>query len=141
MDAIVQQVVEQNVIAAVQKVEADLDNELHKLENLDEEGLERVRERRMQQLKKQAAKRKQWVARGHGEYDELPSEKEFFAAMKGEERMVCHFYRENWPCKVCSPPPPPAMRRPFPSMPSRDFSVASRVILSATSQSSRGKWT
>lgn len=20
--------------------------------------------------------------------------------MKGEDRMICHFYRENWPCKV-----------------------------------------
>jgi hypothetical protein len=20
--------------------------------------------------------------------------------MKGEERMVCHFFRDNWPCKV-----------------------------------------
>ena len=105
MDTLVQQAVEQNVIAAVQRVEADLDNQLHELENLDEDGLERVRERRMQQLKKQAAKRKQWIARGHGEYDEIPSEKEFFTAMKGEERMVCHFYRDNWPCKV-SPPPP-----------------------------------
>ncbi len=28
------------------------------------------------------------------------SEKEFFAEMKGEERMVCHFYRDSWPCKV-----------------------------------------
>ncbi|KAK9820972.1 hypothetical protein WJX81_003934 [Elliptochloris bilobata] len=27
-------------------------------------------------------------------------EKEFFAEVKGEERVVCHFFRENWPCKV-----------------------------------------
>eukprot|EP00983_Pelagomonas_calceolata_P006028 200464-Pelagomonas_calceolata.AAC.5 len=20
--------------------------------------------------------------------------------MQGEERMICHFYRDNWPCKV-----------------------------------------
>ena len=42
----------------------------------------------------------EWVRRGHGEYREIQGEKEFFAEMKGEERMVCHFYRENWPCKV-----------------------------------------
>jgi len=23
-----------------------------------------------------------------------------FRAVQGEERMICHFYRENWPCKV-----------------------------------------
>ena len=37
---------------------------------------------------------------GHGEYREILSEKDFFAEMKGTERMICHFYRENWPCKV-----------------------------------------
>jgi hypothetical protein len=42
----------------------------------------------------------EWVRRGHGEYREILGEREFFAEMKGEERMVCHFYRENWPCKV-----------------------------------------
>jgi hypothetical protein len=25
--------------------------------------------------------------------------------MKGEERMICHFYRDNWPCKVCNNEP------------------------------------
>ena len=27
-------------------------------------------------------------------------EKEFFNEMKKEEGMVCHFYRNNWPCQV-----------------------------------------
>ena len=38
--------------------------------------------------------------RGHGEYREIPGEKDFFAEVKDEERVVCHFFRENWPCKV-----------------------------------------
>jgi hypothetical protein len=42
-------------------------------------------------------KKREWVARGHGEYREL-AEREFFAEMKGEERMVVHFYRESLPC-------------------------------------------
>ena len=95
-----QRVVEQNVIAAAQQMEEQLDGELHRLENLDEDDLDRLRERRIKQLKQQAVRRQQWLARGHGEYQDIPAEKEFFAAMKGEERMVCHFYRENWPCKV-----------------------------------------
>ena len=37
---------------------------------------------------------------GTGSTGEIQGEKEFFAEMKGEERMVCHFYRSNWPCKV-----------------------------------------
>ena len=32
--------------------------------------------------------------------------------MKGTERMVCHFYRENWPCKVtCNGSGCPASKR------------------------------
>ncbi len=104
MDALVQRVVEQNVIAAAQQMEEQLDGELHRLENLDEDDLDRLRERRIKQLKQQAVRRQQWLARGHGEYQDIPAEKEFFAAMKGEERMVCHFYRENWPCRVRPPP-------------------------------------
>ena len=42
----------------------------------------------------------EWLKRGHGSYREIFGEKEFFAEMKGEERMVCHFFRNNWPCKV-----------------------------------------
>ena len=53
-----------------------------------------------QDMKKQASKREQWLQRGHGNYLDIHSEKEFFATMKGEERMVCHFYRESFPCKV-----------------------------------------
>ena len=111
-----QRVVEQNVIAAAQQMEDHIDGELHRLENLDEDDLDRLRERRIRQLKQQAVQRQQWLARGHGEYQDVPSEKEFFAAMKGEPRMVCHFYRENWPCKVKYPPPPnptPSFGKPF----------------------------
>ena len=113
MDALVQRVVEQNVIAAAQQMEEQLDGELHRLENLDEDDLDRLRERRIKQLKQQAVRRQQWLARGHGEYQDIPAEKEFFAAMKGEERMVCHFYRENWPCKVR--PTPSLFALPCPS--------------------------
>ena len=38
--------------------------------------------------------------RGHGELRDLTDEKEFFSEMKGEDKMVVHFYRNNWPCKV-----------------------------------------
>ena len=54
----------------------------------------------VQQMKRQADKKQTWLQQGHGEYHFIPNEKEFFASMKGEERMVCHFFRDNWPCKV-----------------------------------------
>jgi hypothetical protein len=65
-----------------------------------DDDLEALRERRLQQMKKMAEKRSRWISLGHGEYTEIPSEKDFFSVVKASERVVCHFFRENWPCKV-----------------------------------------
>ena len=100
MEQLQQQIVEQHLLATAQKVEDQLDNEMHQLQKLDEDDMESLRQQRLQQMKKAALKKKEWLRKGHGEYNEIASEKEFFAEMKGEERMICHFYRENWPCKV-----------------------------------------
>ncbi|KAA8545801.1 hypothetical protein F0562_020748 [Nyssa sinensis] len=51
-------------------------------------------------MKQMAEKRSRWIALGHGECSEIPTEKEFFTVVKASERVVCHFYRDNWPCKV-----------------------------------------
>lgn len=100
MEQLQQQIVEQHLLATAQKVEDQLDNEMHQLQKLDEDDMESLRQQRLQQMKKAAIKKQEWLRKGHGEYNEIASEKEFFAEMKGEERMICHFYRENWPCKV-----------------------------------------
>lgn len=101
MAQIVQQAVEQSVLRVAKQLEDQLDAELHKLENLHDDDLDRIRQRRIQDLKLQQERTKEWISKGHGEYREIMEEKEFFKEMKGEERMICHFYRENWPCKVC----------------------------------------
>ena len=88
------------MLTVAEVMEEKLDAEISKLDKLDEDDLEVLRERRLQQLKKMASKKQHWVSLGHGEYGELMTEKDFFAAAKNSERMVCHFYRENWPCKV-----------------------------------------
>ena len=100
MEQLQQQIVEHHLLAAAQKVEDQLDNEMHQLQKLEEDDMESLRQQRLQQMKKAALKKKEWLSKGHGEYNEIATEKEFFAEMKGEERMICHFYRENWPCKV-----------------------------------------
>ena len=100
MEQLQQQIVEHHLLAAAQKVEDQLDTEMHQLQKLEEDDMESLRQQRLQQMKRAALKKKEWLSKGHGEYNEIGSEKEFFAEMKGEERMICHFYRENWPCKV-----------------------------------------
>ncbi|GLT33591.1 hypothetical protein SLA2020_081640 [Shorea laevis] len=96
----VQEILEKQVLTVAKAFEDKIDEEIAALDRLDLDDLEALRERRLQQMKKMAEKRSRWIALGHGEYSEIGSEKDFFSVVKASERVVCHFYRENWPCKV-----------------------------------------
>ncbi|KAI3931955.1 hypothetical protein MKW98_012365 [Papaver atlanticum] len=95
----VQEVIEQQVLTVAKAFEEKLDDEISALDRVDLDDIDALRERRLQQMKKMAEKRNRWVSLGHGEYSEIQSEKDFFTVVKASERVVCHFYRENWPCK------------------------------------------
>ncbi|KAG2444876.1 hypothetical protein HXX76_001614 [Chlamydomonas incerta] len=99
-EAMAQAIIEQTVVNLARQMEQQVDRELNKLDNLGDDDIEAIRLKRVAEMKKRQEKMKEWVARGHGEYNEIHSEQDFFKEMKGEERMICHFYRENWPCKV-----------------------------------------
>lgn len=52
-------------------------------------------------MKKHQEKKQEWLRQGHGEYSEIPEEKEFFNVTKNSENVVCHFYREEtFRCKI-----------------------------------------
>ncbi|KAE8668128.1 Thioredoxin domain-containing protein 9-like protein [Hibiscus syriacus] len=95
----IQEILEKQVLTVAKAVEGKIDEEIAALDRLDDDDLEAIRERRLQQMKKMAEKRSRWIGLGHGEYSEIPAEKDFFSIVKASERVVCHFYRENWPCK------------------------------------------
>uniref|UniRef100_A0A0D9X5V5 Thioredoxin domain-containing protein n=1 Tax=Leersia perrieri TaxID=77586 RepID=A0A0D9X5V5_9ORYZ len=98
-ESIIGQILEKQVLSAAKAVEDKLDEEIAALDRLDPDDIEALRERRILQMRRAAERRAKWRSMGHGEYADLP-EKEFFAAAKASERLVCHFYRDNWPCKV-----------------------------------------
>ncbi|KAJ6965073.1 thioredoxin domain-containing protein 9 [Populus alba x Populus x berolinensis] len=95
-----QDIIEKQVLTVAKAVEDKIDEEISALDRLDLDDIEALRERRLQQMKKMAEKRSRWISLGHGEYAEIPSEKDFFSVVKASDRVVCHFYRDNWPCKV-----------------------------------------
>jgi hypothetical protein len=66
---------EERVRCVAKAVEDSLDDELHRLDTLTEDDLEDVRRRRLEQMKRGAAKRQEWLARGHGTYREIPGER------------------------------------------------------------------
>jgi hypothetical protein len=52
-------------------------------------------------MKRAQKKKEEWLQQGHGEYSEIPEEKEFFNVTKNSENVVCHFYREEtFRCKI-----------------------------------------
>ncbi|KAH6773114.1 thioredoxin-like/ATP-binding protein [Perilla frutescens var. hirtella] len=97
---VVQEILEKQVLTVAKAMEDKIDEEISALDRLDPDDMEALRERRLQQMKKMAEKRSRWISLGHGDYSEIFNEKEFFSIVKASERVVCHFYRENWPCKV-----------------------------------------
>lgn len=92
--------IENELLKTAHQVEQQLDDELHKMSKLNEEDLEDARRKRLEEMRGNQTNRKEYLRRQHGEVNQLVDEKEFFSKMKGEEKMVCHFYRNSEPCKV-----------------------------------------
>lgn len=93
--------IEGQLMQAAAVMEEQLDAEINKLEKLDEDGLEALKQRRINAMKKQAEKKREWLSNGHGEYQEISEEKDFFEVTKKSENVVCHFYRdETFRCKI-----------------------------------------
>jgi hypothetical protein len=84
---------EEEVIAEINKYDALLE--------ANDSELEKIRERRLEQMKKAQAQREKYRSNGHGEYTDLcqgkhgDTAKEFFEATKVSDRMVVHFYRPS----------------------------------------------
>jgi len=91
----------EQLLNAAKMMEEQVDQEIASLEKMDEDDLEVLRRRRMEMMKKNQEKKAEWKAAGHGEYSEIPEEKEFFNVTKGSDNCVIHFYREEtFRCKI-----------------------------------------
>jgi len=91
-----EQALASTVLQTLQNVEEQVDEDLQKLNSLEEmkdSELDAMRDARKETMKKQAEKRAKWIAQGHGEYREVNGEKEFFREVKGSDRVVVHFFR------------------------------------------------
>ena len=96
-----QQAVEKSLLKAAEVIEDQLDAEIDLLDHTDADDLDRLREKRLRQLKKQAEQKRELLAHGHGQYIEVTDEKEFFAQCKDTARVVCHFSMDStFRCKI-----------------------------------------
>jgi len=91
----------QQLLNVAKVMEEQVDEEIQKLERMDEDDLEAIKRKRMEAMKNAQKKKAEWLQQGHGEYSEIPEEKEFFNVTKNSENVVCHFYREEtFRCKI-----------------------------------------
>ncbi|XP_054888036.1 thioredoxin domain-containing protein 9 [Poeciliopsis prolifica] len=94
---LISKVIEQTAKVVDEQVEA----QLSKLNEMDDDDLERLKERRLEALKKAQKQKQEWLSKGHGEYREISSEKDFFGEVKESKNVVCHFYRNStFRCKI-----------------------------------------
>lgn len=82
-------------------VEEQVDAQLSKLNEMDEDDFDRLKEKRLEALKKAQKQKQEWLSKGHGEYSEISSEKDFFGEVKESKNVVCHFYKNStFRCKI-----------------------------------------
>uniref|UniRef100_A0A3B3IBP4 Thioredoxin domain containing 9 n=1 Tax=Oryzias latipes TaxID=8090 RepID=A0A3B3IBP4_ORYLA len=85
-----------NILEQAAKIaEEQVDAKLSQLNEMDEDELEKLKEKRLEALKKAQKQKQEWLAKGHGEYREIASEKDFFGEVKESKNVVCHFYKSS----------------------------------------------
>ncbi|XP_059469139.1 thioredoxin domain-containing protein 9 [Neocloeon triangulifer] len=96
-----EQIVQNQMQEVIKQVEQHVDAEIEKLEKFDPDDFEKLREKRLENMKKEAKLRQEYLALGHGQYNEVPEEKEFFELTKKSKNVVCHFYKDGSArCKI-----------------------------------------
>ncbi|CAG9531942.1 unnamed protein product [Cercopithifilaria johnstoni] len=92
MDHSVEKILSEQLLKVATIAEEEVDRQIEKYDNLDENDLEVIRRKRLQELKKKQLQKKEWFQNGHGVYEEIPDERSFFDATKKSAKVVCHFY-------------------------------------------------
>lgn len=96
-----QHMINELVTKTVEAMEATVDQELEKLDKMDDDDLDAIRERRIKQMQKMQAQKQEYKNLGHGTYQTITNEKEFFELSKKSDRMVCLFYIDtSMRCKL-----------------------------------------
>mmetsp|Transcript_79837 Transcript_79837/g.222122 ORF Transcript_79837/g.222122 Transcript_79837/m.222122 type:complete len:189 (-) Transcript_79837:141-707(-) len=92
-DEVIGQIMGEHLLRAAEDAEEKLDDEIRKMDELDDDDLEKIRRKRIDEMKKKREVETKWRAHGHGKYTEVADTKDFFAQVKGAPRCIVHFYR------------------------------------------------
>lgn len=97
----VKEVLTHTLVTALEDHEAQLDEQIKYYDTLNEDDIEEIRRKRLEEMKQNINKDQEYRSNGHGSYTDLQTEREFFEAAKKSARLVCHFYRPStWRCQI-----------------------------------------
>eukprot|EP01128_Nolandella_sp_AFSM9_P011032 TRINITY_DN7751_c0_g1_i1.p1 TRINITY_DN7751_c0_g1~~TRINITY_DN7751_c0_g1_i1.p1 ORF type:complete len:200 (+),score=53.29 TRINITY_DN7751_c0_g1_i1:33-602(+) len=83
------------------EAEALLDREISRLNSMKTDDYELLKEKRLKLMKLEWEQQQGWMQKGHGSYDELQNEKDWFARSKQSRNVICHFFRgTTWRCEI-----------------------------------------
>ena len=96
-----QQMIANQLINVASAMEEKLDAEMKELDNLEDDDIERIRAKRLLEMKKLQDVRNDWLRNGHGKLNEISSDKDLIEEAKGAKKLVVHFYRNTtMRCKI-----------------------------------------
>lgn len=83
---------EMGLAGALAQVEQAVDDQLNYLDALGDDDIEKIRKKRMGDMKRAAEKKREWSFMGHGVLTHT-TEKDFFESARKSDRVVVCFYR------------------------------------------------
>lgn len=82
-------------------MEDQIDAEIEQLDSLKKKDLDELRRKRLEEMKNEHKRKSELKSVGHGTYEEIVGEKEFFQEAKKSDKVVVHFYRPSaWRCEI-----------------------------------------
>lgn len=95
------QLVQQQLANAAAEIESQLDDQISAMDSMTSDELKTLRNQRIEEMKNESKKKLEYLRNGHGEYEELSGEKEFFEISKKSANIIVHFYRDSTErCKI-----------------------------------------
>lgn len=92
---------EQVLLQIAENVERAVDDELQRVDDMNDDDFLLIRKKRIEQLKEVENRKSRWVAKGHGIYGEVPDPETFYRYVKESERVIVHFMRRSTPrCEI-----------------------------------------
>eukprot|EP01084_Bolivina_argentea_P294557 506856_1 len=87
--------IQKAVTRVLSEQEEKLDKKIEKLSNLNEDEMEELRAKRLDDLKKKQQQRSKWLANNHGVIHEIMGQKQFFENVKSTKHVICLFYSKQ----------------------------------------------